>query len=233
MFQKLEVVVMNVLVANKVVLEEPQLKSINQKIKNELKLHKEVVITDCKMKKGLAAGLREGTVIIRGSGDDYVGALNAGAKIIVEGDVKGFVGDNMTSGEIIVEGNAGYCAAPYCYGGRVAILGSCGDFSGTMNKGATLLIQKNAGDDIGVYMLAGNIVIVGDAGERLGNFLISGRIFIRGKQKSLGHNTRVVELTPEDIIFLKELLSIYEINVNPNEFTKIIPETDKPFYSKK
>ena len=76
-------------------------------------------------------------------------------------------------------------------------------------------------------------LILTNAGERLGHFLISGSIFIRGKWKSLGHNTKITELTSDDIIFLQQLLSTYKINANPENFTKITPETDKPFYSKK
>ncbi|MFX0062040.1 MAG: hypothetical protein ACFFC7_07615 [Candidatus Hermodarchaeota archaeon] len=224
---------MSVLTVNKIEIEESKLEKISRKIKNELKDNKEVIISNCTLKKGIAAGLRRGKIVIKGSAGDYVGTLNSGAKIIIEGDVGNFVGDNMIDGEIVVKGNAGYCAAPYCYGGKVVILGSCGDFSGTMNKGATILVQQDAGNDIGVYMLAGNIILLENAGERLGNFLISGRIFIRGKWKSLGHNTKITELTSDDIVFLQQFLSNYKINVNPENFTKIIPKTDKPFYSRK
>ncbi|MFX1535514.1 MAG: hypothetical protein ACFFDI_14910 [Promethearchaeota archaeon] len=224
---------MTVVVVNKTEIKDFKLKNINQKIKNELKDHEEVTIRNCDLKNGIAAGLRQGKIVIKGSTGDYIGMLNSGAKIIIEGDVGNFVGDNMTSGEIVVKGNASYCAAPYCYGGKAVILGSCGDFSGTMNKGATILVQKDVGNDIGTYMLAGDIILLGNAGERLGHFLISGRIFIRGKWKSLGHNTKITELTSDDIIFLQQFLSTYKINANPENFTKITPETDKPFYSKK
>lgn len=210
-----------------------KLGNISQKIKNALEENGTVTVTNCDVLNGIASGLRKGEVIIKGSPGDYVGTLNSGAKIIIEGNVGNYIGDNMTSGEIIVMGNVGYCAAPYCYGGTVIISGSCGDFLGTMNKGASILVEKNAGNDLGTYMLAGNIILLGNAGERVGNFLISGRIFIRGKWKSLGNNTKIEDLSSDDIYFLQRFFSTYNVEAKPEAFTKIIAETDKPFYSKK
>ena len=209
-----------------------ELKNINQEIKNKLKENEIVTVTDCDNFNGIASGLRQGKITIKSSVGDYVGMLNSGAQLIIEGNVGRFVGDNMTAGEIIVKGNATYCAAPYCYGGIVIITGTCGDLLGTMNKGATILVEKDTGDDLGTYMLAGNIILLGNAGERVGNFLISGRIFIRGKWKSLGNNTKTEDLTSDDIDFLQQFFSKYKIKAKPEEFVKIIAETDKPFYSK-
>ncbi len=224
---------MNAIAVRKIEENKFELKYISQQIKNALKENGAVTITEYLNLDGLASGLRYGIVNFKGSVGDYVGVLNSGAKIIIEGDVGNYLADNMISGEVIVNGNAGYCTAPYCYGGTVVIFGNCGDFLGTMNKGATILIEKNAGNDIGTYMLAGNIILLENAGERVGNFFIRGRIFIRGKWKSLGHNTKVEDLTSEDMDFLQQLLSSYNIKAKTEEFTKLVPETDKPFYSKK
>jgi glutamate synthase domain-containing protein 3 len=210
-----------------------ELKNISQEIKSILIENGIVTVTNCDHLDGIASGLRQGKIIMKGSVGDYVGMLNSGAQLIIEGNVGRFVGDNMTAGEIIVKGNASYCAAPYCYGGKIIINGTCGDFLGTMNKGATILVEKDVGNDLGTYMLAGNIIVLGNAGERVGNFLISGRIFIRGKWKSLGSNTKIEDLTSDDIDFLQQLFSTYKIEAKSEEFTKIIAETDKPFYSKK
>ncbi|MFX1505763.1 MAG: hypothetical protein ACFFDC_06565 [Promethearchaeota archaeon] len=210
-----------------------KLRSISHEIKNILKENKTVTVTNCDLLNGIASGLRQGEVIIKSSVGDYVGMLNSGAKIIIEGNVGKYIGDNMINGEIIVKGNAGYCAAVYCYGGIVIITGNSGDFLGTMNKGASILVEKNTGNDLGTYMLAGNIILLGNAGERVGNFLISGRIFIRGEWKSLGSNTKIEDLSSDDISFLQQFFNNYKIEAKPEEFTKIIADTDKPFYSKK
>ncbi|MFX0016397.1 MAG: hypothetical protein ACFFB2_15405 [Promethearchaeota archaeon] len=210
-----------------------ELKDISQEIKNKLKENETITIANCDHLDGIASGLRRGKIIIKGSVGDYAGMLNSGAHLIIEGNVGRFVGDNMINGEIIVKGNASYCAAPYCYGGKVIISGNCGDFLGTMNKGATILVENVTGNDLGTYMLAGNIILLGDAGERIGNFLISGRIFIKGHWKSLGNNTKIEDLSSDDIDFLRQFFSVYKIKARPEDFTKIIAETDKPFYSKK
>jgi glutamate synthase domain-containing protein 3 len=210
-----------------------ELKNINQKIKNILKDNEIITVTDCDGLNGIASGLKQGKVIINGSTGDYAGTLNSGAQLIIKGNVGRFTGDNMISGEILVKGNAGYCTAPYCYGGKVIISGTCGDFLGTMNKGATILVEKDVGNDLGTYMLAGNIILLGNAGEQVGNFLIAGQIFIRGKWKSLGNNTKIDDLTFKDTKFLQQLFSAYKLEVRPEEFTKIVAKTDKPFYAKK
>jgi len=224
---------MDVVTASTITEIEFELKNISQEIKSKLKENKIVTITDCDQLNGIASGLRQGKITIKSSVGDYVGMLNSGAQLIIEGNVGRFVGDNMTAGEIIIKGNASYCAAPYCYGGKIIIAGKCGDFLGTMNKGATILVEKDVGNDLGTYMLAGNIILLGNAGERVGNFLISGRIFIKGNWKSLGNNTKIEDLSFDDIDFLKQLFSTYKIEVKPEDFIKIISETGKPFYSKK
>lgn len=224
---------MDVVTASATTEIEFELKNISQEIKSKLKENEVVTITDCDQFNGIASGLRQGKITIKSSVGDYVGMLNSGAQLIIEGNVGRFVGDNMIAGEIIIKGNASYCAAPYCYGGKIIIAGKCGDFLGTMNKGATILVKKDVGNDLGTYMLAGNIILLGNAGERVGNFLISGRIFIKGNWKSLGNNTKIEDISSDDIDFLKQLFSTYKIEVKPEDFIKIIPETDKPFYSKK
>ncbi|MHA2297956.1 MAG: GltB/FmdC/FwdC-like GXGXG domain-containing protein [Candidatus Hodarchaeales archaeon] len=210
-----------------------ELKTVSRKIKNALKSKQSVTITNGEHLDGIASGLRTGKIVIKGSAGKYAGTLNSGARLTIQADVGDYVGDNMTSGEIMVEGNAGYCAAPYCYGGTVVISGSAGDFTGTMNKGATIIVGKDVGNDVGTYMLAGNLILLGNAGESLGNFLIAGCIFIKGKWQSLGHNTKIDELTSEDIDFLTQALSSHNMNAKLGDFKKLVPETDSPFYSSK
>jgi glutamate synthase domain-containing protein 3 len=220
-------------IRKKIDLEGRDLRFANQMIKKTIKAGDTAVILHCEQLNGLAAGLRNGNVVIEDRAGDYVAALNSGAKITICGDVGNFVADNMVSGEVLVKGNAGYCAAPYCYGGYVFISGTSGDFTGTMNKGATIIVEKEIGNDAATYMLAGNVILLENARERLGNFLISGAIFIRGSWLSLGHNTAIEDLTPNDTDFLQHLFSKYNIRAKPESFTKIVPETDSPFYSKK
>jgi glutamate synthase domain-containing protein 3 len=195
--------------------------SINEQpveVKNALHLH------------GLAAGLKNGEIIILGDAGDYLAVLNAGATIRVTRNAANYVADNMTAGTIIIDGNAGYGAAQYCYGGTVVVRGDAGDFTATMNKGATIIIAGDAGSEVGTYMLDGDLIIVGNAGENFANYLIRGNVYISGEWKSLGHNTRVVPMEDGDIERITSYFEKYQIEANPSEFKKIIAASQKPFY---
>ena len=154
---------------------------------------------------GLAGGLKHGEVIIRGEAGDYLGVLNDGTLIKVTDNAGQYAADNMTAGTLIVEGNAAYGAAQYCYGGTVVVHGDAGDFTATMNKGATVIIAGNVGDEAGTYMLNGDLIVAGDAGENFANYLIRGNVYIAGEWKSLGNNTRIEQLTVDDIDKLRAL----------------------------
>lgn len=179
---------------------------------------------------GLAAGLKHGEIIISGNGGDYLGALNSGATIRVTKNVGNFVADNMTAGTVIIEGSAAYGAAQYCYGGTVVIHGDAGDFTATMNKGAVIIILGNVGDEVGTFMLKGDLVVIGNAGDNFANYLIRGTVFLGGEVKSMGHNTRLVPMTDEDIARLHTYFDLYQIKADPTKFKKILAASEKPFY---
>jgi methylamine---glutamate N-methyltransferase subunit B len=205
------------------------LKDINQHIRSEVN-GKPVHVENAVHLHGLAAGLKLGEILVHGDVGDYVGALNAGARILVTGNAGKYAGDNMTGGELVIQGSAGYGVAQYCYGGTLVVHGDAGDFTATMNKGADVLIQGSVGDEAGTYMLKGNLVIVGDGGENFANYLIRGSVFIGGKWKSLGHNTKIDPMTEEDINLLRSLFNKYNIQADPTGFKKIVAASEKPFY---
>jgi len=179
---------------------------------------------------GLAAGLKHGEVIIKGDAGDYLGVLNDGATIRVTRNSGNYLADNMTGGTVIIEGDAGYGAAQYCYGGTVIIQGSAGDFTATMNKGAVILVNGDVGSEVGTYMLKGDLVVVGNAGDNFANFLIRGSVYLGGEYRSLGHNTRVVPKTEEDMLKLRTYFEKYGIQADPVHFKKIVAASEKPFY---
>jgi len=190
-------------------------------------------ISDVADLSGLAAGLGQGEVVVDGDAGDYLAALNHGANVRVAGDVGCYLADNMTRGAVVVAGNAGYAAAPYCYGGVVVINGDAGDFTAVMNKGATVIVGGNVGDDVATYMLDGDVIVVGNAGENLANYLIRGNIYVGGEWKSLGHNTKVEDITPGDASKLQQLFDQYGIGAEPSSFRKVRPVSEKPFYKSK
>jgi len=182
---------------------------------------------------GLVAGFKSGEMTIGGGCGDYLGILNDGASIQVDGNVGRYLADNMTQGAVIVEGDAGYGAGQYCYGGTVVVSGNAGDFTAVMNKGATIIIKGSVGDEVATYMLDGDLIIVGDAGKNLGNYLIRGTIYIGGQWESLGHNTRLDEMTQVDLAKLRGYFGQYGIEADPTTFRKIVRLSEKPFYKAK
>lgn len=182
---------------------------------------------------GVAAGLKSGEVIVAGDSGDYLGALNDGATIRVEGNAGKYLADNMTHGVVMVEGDAEYGAGPYCYGGTIVVRGSAGDFTAVMNKGATIIVGEDVGDEVATYMLAGDLIILGNAGANLGNYLIRGNIYIRGEWASLGNNTLLEEMKPDDVARLRGHFEAYDLNADPTDFKKIVRLSEKPFYKSK
>lgn len=179
---------------------------------------------------GLLAGLKTGEYIIDGDAGDYLGVLNDGAHIRVSGNAGNYVGDNMTRGWIEVDGNAAYGAGLYPYGGTLVVRGSAGDFTATMNKGATIIVCGSVGDECGTYHLAGDFIVVGDAGENFGNFLIRGTLYLGGTCASLGHNTLLQDVTPDDVLKLLHYFEQYDISADPRRFKKLVAKSQKPFY---
>jgi glutamate synthase domain-containing protein 3 len=213
----------------KISAKSKELKEVSQTLKTTLNGNG-VAVTNAEKVHGLAAGLKQGEVVIEGNAGDYLGALNDGAVIKVTKNVGKYAADNMTRGTMIIEGNADYGAAQYCYGGVVVILGDAGDFTATMNKGATVIIAGSVGDEVGTYMIDGDLVVVGDTGENFANYLIRGDVYIGGEWKSLGHNTKIKPLTDEDINKLKNYFDAYGIDADPKVFQKIAAASGKPFY---
>ena len=209
--------------------QDKDLRNVSREVKASLN-GQAVTIKNSTQLHGLAAGLKQGEIVVKGDAGDYLGVLNAGATIIGTANVGNYIADNMTAGTVVVTGNAGFGAAQYCYGGTVIVRGDAGDFSATMNKGATIIVCGDVGDDVGTYMLKGDLIVVGNAGENFANCLIRGNVFIGGQWKSLGHNTRVEPLTDEDKARLRAYFDTYEIDADPATLKKIAAASEKPFY---
>ena len=205
------------------------LKTVNREIRDNLN-SQPVKVENAAQLHGLAAGINHGEVIIQGDTGDYLGVLNDGATIKVSQNVGNYRGDNMTTGIIVVSGKCGFGAAQYCYGGTVVVHGNAGDFTATMNKGAAIIIEGDVGDEVGTYMLDGDLIVLGNAGRNFANYLIRGDVYIRGEWESLGHNTRIVEMTERDIEKLTSYFNTYGIEADPQIFKKIVAASKKPFY---
>lgn len=205
------------------------LRSVNTELKQAI-VEGPVIVQDAIHLHGLAAGFKGGELIIDDDSGDYLGVLNDGATIRVAKNAGRYLADSMTRGEVIVEGDAGYGVGAYSYGGRAVVKGNAGDFTAVMNKGATIIVNGDVGDDVATFMLAGDLVIVGNAGKHLGNYLIRGNIYIGGDWESLGHNTLLEQMSPDDTAKLRGYFDQYGIDADPATFKKIVRRSEKPFY---
>lgn len=192
-----------------------------------------IVIENAAHLHGLCGGLQAGDITIAGDGGDYLAVLNDGATVRVKGNAGRYLADNMTRGTVVVEGSCGDGVGAYCYGGTIVVHGNAGDFGAVMNKGAAIIVKGDVGDEVATYMLDGDLVIVGNAGNNLGNYLIRGNIYVGGEWASLGHNTRLEEMTPADEAKLRGYLEEYGIKADPAAFRKIVRLSEKPFYKAK
>lgn len=205
------------------------LRSVNTELKQAIG-EGPVIVHEAIHLHGLAAGFKGGALIIDDDSGDYLGVLNDGATIRVTKNAGRYLADSMTRGEVIVEGDAGYGVGAYSYGGRAVVKGNAGDFTAVMNKGATIIVNGDVGDDVATFMLAGDLVIVGNAGKHLGNYLIRGNIYIGGQWESLGHNTLLEQMSPDDYAKLRGYFDEYGIDADPTTFKKIVRRSEKPFY---
>ncbi len=207
-------------------------KEVNSRIRETVVKDLKVTVLNADGIHGLAMGLRRGEVVVKGNPGNYFGMLNSGANITIEGDVGNFVGDNSCDGELIVNGNVGYGAGIYSYGGVFLIHGNAGDAAAQMFKGGSLIVKGDVGNEVGLYMVGGDIMIIGNAGKKLGDWMIRGCIYLGGNAKSLGKNARYTELTRGDINKLNSLLEKYGVDADLGKFKKVVPISDRPFYSK-
>lgn len=169
-------------------------------------------------------------ILLEGSAGDYFGALNAGAKITLKGKAGRFAGDTVSSGTIVIEGSCDHGLGFSMYGGAIVVRGGCGGRIGQMNKAGLVIIGGDAGDLNGLYQLGGSLIICGNTGNQTGDWLVGGEIFVGGKIGGLGRNARVAELEGDDASRLGSWFEIYEIDADPSNFRKIVPEKLRPFY---
>lgn len=183
----------------------------------------EVTITEPLGAHNLAVGLTKPlNITIDGNAGYYIGGLCDGPTITVRGSVGWGVGENLMSGSVRVTGNASESAAASAHGGRVFIDGNASSRAGISLKGGTLVVAGDVGHMSGFMAQAGTMLIGGDAGEALGDSLYETVIYVAGRLRSLGADTRVEDLTDEDLVRVKDLVdaSGYD-HIDPQNVTRV------------
>lgn len=206
-------------------------KEINEDIKSKLAVENKVNMDNLRGQHLLACGLSEpNELYLKGYVGDYCFSLNSGAHIKLQGDGGRFLADTMESGEVIIEGTVSHGLGFSLFGGVIVVKGNAGGRLGQLNKGGTIIVDGHSRDLIGLYSLNGDIIVTGNAGRRVGDWMISGNIYIGGENFELGNNAQIGELTQEDVDKLDDYFNQYQIQADPQQFTKIIPISTRPFY---
>jgi glutamate synthase domain-containing protein 3 len=173
----------------------------------------------------LAVGLTSGISIdIAGY---FVGGLGGnrdgtGPDIVVDGFVGWAVGENLMGGSVRVRGSASQSAGSSARGGTIVIEGDASLRAGISLKGATLAIGGNAGAMSGFMAQSGVILIGGNAGHGLGDSLYEAIIYVAGSIDSLGSDAVITEMSDEDLLTVKELVSETGLDhIDPTRVTKV------------
>ena len=152
----------------------------------------------------IGAGMKQGTITIRGDVGMHLGEEMANGKIVVYGNAGAWAGSMMKGGTIEIHGDAGdYLAAPYrgstkgMHGGRIHVDGNVGNEAGAYMKAGLIRINGNAGQFIGLRMHDGAIYVQGDCDERPGACMIDGKIIVEGKLQSVLPTFTVDSIRPK------------------------------------
>ena len=197
-------------------------REINQRLR-ALPDGSEVEITEPRGRHSLAVGLNNRiSVTIDGNAGYYIGGLGAGPDVTVNGFVGWGVGENLMEGTVRVHGNASESAGATAHGGLIVIEGDASLRTGISLKGGTIAVAGNVGAMSAFMAQAGTILVGGDAGESLGDSLYEAVIYVAGSIRSLGSDARLEELTEEDTVILKGLVTIAGFDhIDPENVKKV------------
>lgn len=117
----------------------------------------------------VAAGMRDGTLVVEGSVGNALAADMRGGQVIVQGDAGDYVASGMRGGYVDVVGSV----QDYCAGAR----------SGTRRgmRGGILRVGKAAGRFLGYRMRRGTVIVGGRIDQGCANSMIAGTIVCSGE----------------------------------------------------
>jgi glutamate synthase domain-containing protein 3 len=185
----------------------PTSKEINRAVRSYSETRKSISIDRIDNNHYIAVGLDKPVKVIinRGPAGDYLGALNAGAKIQLNGKAGRFVGSTMSDGEVLVNGDVGEGAGVYLKGGLIAVKGDCLGSAGGCMKGGSVIIDGAVRGHVGEAMEGGELIITGDVKGDIGKGIKGGTIFIAGTTSALHDDIKVKPVGTAELEKLKEL----------------------------
>ncbi len=176
----------------------------------------------------LAVGIPQPvSITIYGNAGYFIGGLcgasdGTGPEIDVHGFVGWSVGENLMGGSIRVRGSASESAGASAHGGLITIEGDASLRAGISLKGGKVAIAGDAGAMTGFMAQAGTILIGGNAGHGLGDSLYEAVIYVGGSIASFGADAREEELTDDDVLEVKRLVSLSGFDhIDPNQIRRV------------
>jgi formylmethanofuran dehydrogenase subunit C len=140
----------------------------------------------------LAAGMRRGTMHVRGSVGRHAAEGMSGGTLTVEGDAGDWLAAALAGGSVRVEGNAGDNAAAALPGSRsgvsggiVVINGAAGGLAGARMRRGVLAIGGGCGEGAAFELLAGTVIVAGRVGRRCGTGMRRGSFVALSSQPDL------------------------------------------------
>ncbi|HRX58676.1 MAG TPA: glutamate synthase [Eubacteriales bacterium] len=186
----------------------------------------------------LGDAMDSGTLTIRGTAGNALGAYLNGGKIVVYGNAQDAAGDTMNKGEIIVHGSVGDTVGYSMRGGCIYVRDSAGYRAGVHMKAygdtaPVLVVGGRCGSFLGEYQAGGTIIVLGldQVGEVLGYFcgtgMHGGAIYVRGeiRREKFPRQVRVCEANADDLARIEPYLKRYSAL-----FNRPIPDDGKPFW---
>ncbi|MDR2709150.1 MAG: hypothetical protein LBC07_04160 [Elusimicrobiota bacterium] len=199
-------------------------KELNEIIRESISRHKEIELNNIFGQRYIGAALPKGVkIIINGTPGNDMGAYMDGAELEVFANAQDAVGNTMNDGKIIIHGNCGDTAGYAMRGGAIYVENNVGYRVGIHMKEyqdmkPLIVIGGRAGDFLGEYMAGGAIIVLGLnvkdehlTGRFCATGMHGGSIYMAKpvEKFDLGKEASVVELTDEDIVFLRKHIAEY------------------------
>jgi len=122
---------------------------------------------------GIAGGMHDGEVVVRGHVGRRAGQGMTGGRLLVEGDAGDWLAAGIRGGSVRIQGNAGdNVGAPEpgddhgMRGGLITIDGNAGCLAGNRMRRGILAIGGDCGPGAGFEMRAGTVIVAGVVGPQ-------------------------------------------------------------------
>lgn len=223
-----------------------------QTLNEQIKACEDDVITleNCIGQRYIAAGRKQGSVVINGTPGNALGAYLDGCDIVVNGNAQDACGDTMNKGSITIYGSAGDATGYAMRGGTIYVRGNSGYRTGIHMKSymehiPALVIGGKAGSFLGEYQAGGYIVVLGMGfedtqvvGRFCGTGMHGGKIYLRTENLpgDLPAQVKAKEAGKEDLAeisgyvknFCEKFDKDYDDIMN-SKFFVLTPDTKNPY----